>query len=68
MTLDIAPLYGPPHYRGAEVSNALLRDHTVLPVTHAFICKWNEPYLLFALTAEAGPHLPNLEGWKAELA
>jgi len=23
----------------------LTRDHTVLPATHTFIHKWNEPYL-----------------------
>jgi len=23
----------------------LMRDHTVLPATHTFIHKWNEPYL-----------------------
>jgi len=24
-----------------------MRDHTVLPATHMFIHKWNEPYLPF---------------------
>ena len=25
----------------------LKRDHTVLPATHTFIHKWNEPYCLY---------------------
>jgi len=36
---------GQPHHRGAQVRHAFLRDHTVLPATHAFIHKWNEPFL-----------------------
>jgi len=39
---------------------------------HSFICTLtrlftNESYLAFAFPAEAGPHLPTLKGWKAEL-
>jgi len=30
---------------GAQVWHVLTRDHTVLPATHTFIHKWNEPYL-----------------------
>jgi len=30
---------------GAQVWHVLRRDHTVLPATHTFIHKWNEPYL-----------------------
>jgi len=40
--------------------------------THAFIHEYNEPYgpylAAFAFRAEAGPHLPTTDGWKAELA
>ena len=30
---------------GAQVWHVLMRDHTVLPATHTFIHRWNEPYL-----------------------
>ena len=30
---------------GVQVRHVLTRDHTVLPATHTFIHKWNEPYL-----------------------
>ena len=32
----------------------LTRDHTVLPATHTFIQKWNEPYLPLLITPQ--PH------------
>jgi len=40
-----------------------MRNHTVLPATHSFIHKWNEPYLLLTPAAEhhrtlAGTHFP----------
>jgi len=44
MTLDITPRLDRPHHRGTQVWHAFLRDHTVLPVTEAFIHEWNEPY------------------------
>jgi len=28
---------------GAQVWHVLTRDHTVLPATHTFVDKWNEP-------------------------
>jgi len=43
-TLDIAPLNGN-RILGALIWHALLRDHTVLPTTHAFVHRWNEPHL-----------------------
>jgi len=30
------------HCKSARVWYAMLRDHTILPATHAFILKWNE--------------------------
>jgi len=33
------------HLQSAQVWHMLRRDHTVLPSTHTFIHKWNEPYL-----------------------
>jgi len=57
-----------PHCRSAQVWHALSMDHTVLPAIHAFIYEWIEPYLPFAFTAEAGPHLLIAEGRKAESA
>jgi len=36
--------------------------------THALIHELNEPYLSFAIPAEAGRYLPTPEGWKAKLA
>jgi len=51
MTLDIATLYGPiPSQR-----HAFSRDHTVLPITHAFIYEWNKTIIVFVFSAEAGP-------------
>ena len=47
------------------VLHVLTRDHTVLPATHTFIHKWNEPYLpLYSPAAEhhrtlAGTHFPS---------
>jgi len=32
------------------------RDHTVLPATHTFIYKWNEPYLPLLPNRTASPH------------
>ena len=37
----------------------LTRDHTVLPATHTFIHKWNEPYLPLLPSRRASPHF----GW-----
>ena len=34
----------------------LTRDHTVLPATHTFIHKWNEPYLPLLPSRRASPH------------
>jgi len=31
-------------------------DHTVLPATHTFIHKWNEPYLPLLPSRRASPH------------
>jgi len=36
-----------------------MRDHTVLPATHTFIHKWNEPYVPLLPTRRASPHF----GW-----
>jgi len=52
------------HPYGAQVWHVLMRDHTVLPATHTFIQKWNEPYLLYFLTTArhhtlAGTHFPS---------
>jgi len=44
---------------GAQVWHVLTRDHTVLPATHAFIHKWNEPYLPLLPSRTASPHF----GW-----
>jgi len=32
------------------------RDHTILPATHTFIHKWNEPYLPLLPNRTASPH------------
>jgi len=45
----------------------LMRDHTVLPATHTFIHKWNEPYLPLLPSYRtspqlAGTHFPPTEG------
>jgi len=37
----------------------LTRDHAVLPATHAFIHKWNEPYLPLLPSRRTSPHF----GW-----
>jgi len=37
----------------------LTRDHTVLPATHTFIHKWNEPCLVLLPSRTASPHF----GW-----
>jgi len=37
----------------------LTRDDTVLPATHTFIHKWNEPYLPLLPSRKASPHF----GW-----
>jgi len=39
--------------------SSLTRDHTVLPATHTFIHKWNEPYLPLLPSCKASPHF----GW-----
>jgi len=45
----------------------------VVKGSHVFICRrafvheWHEPYLSLPSPAEAGPHLPTPDGWKAEL-
>ena len=31
--------------QSTQVWHVLTRDHTVLPASHKFIHKWNEPYL-----------------------
>jgi len=36
--------------------HVLTRDHTVLPATHTFIHKWNEPYLPLLPSRRASPH------------
>jgi len=51
----------------------LTRDHTVLPATHTFIHKWNEPSCLCSPAAEhhrtlAGAHFPSDRGKEAKLA
>ena len=48
---------------GVQVWQVLTRDHTVLPATHMFTYKWNEPYLPLTPAAErrravTGTHLP----------
>jgi len=34
---------------GTQAWHMLTRDQTVLPATHMFIYKWNEPYLLYIM-------------------
>ena len=41
---------------GAQLWHVLTRDHTVLPATHTFIHKWNEPYLPLTPSRGASPH------------
>ena len=43
----------------AQIWYVLTRDHTVLPATHTFIHKWNEPYLPLLPSRRAAPHF----GW-----
>jgi len=57
-----------PHHRSAQAWHALSRDHTVLPVTHAFIHEWNKPCLPLPFQPKLVPHLPTQERCKAELA
>ena len=38
------------------VWHVLTRDHTVLPATHMFIHKWNEPYLPLLPSRRVSPH------------
>jgi len=59
---DIAPLVKEHHCKSAQVC------HTVIPA-HPYIyprMEWTIPALAFP--AKAGPHLPILERWEAELA
>jgi len=44
---------------GTQAWHMLTRDQTVLPATHMFIHKWNEPYLLHIMELECGP-MPNV--------
>ena len=44
---------------GAEVWHVLTRNHTVVPATHTFIHKWNEPCLPLTLSHRMLPHF----GW-----
>ena len=44
---------------GAGVWHVLMKDHAVLPATHTFIHKYNEPYLPSLLSRRASPHF----GW-----
>ena len=39
-----------------RVNGALTRDHTVLPVTHTFIHKWNESCVPLLPGRRASPH------------
>ena len=48
-----------PKVQSAQVWHVLTRDHTVLPATHTFIHKWNEPYLPLLRSRRASPHF----GW-----
>jgi len=41
---------------GAHVWHMLTRDYTVLPATHMFIHRWNEPYLPLLPSRRASPH------------
>jgi len=67
-TLDIAPLS---EGTSLQKRSGMAR---VVEGLHSFICQpriypcmeWTIP--AFAFLAEAGPHLPIPEGWKAELA
>ena len=52
---------------GVQVWHVLTSDHLVLPATHMFTYKWNEPYLPLTPAAErhrtlAGAHFPSTEG------
>ena len=47
------------HLKSAQVWHVLTRDHTVLPATHPFIHKWNEPYLSLLPNRRGSPHF----GW-----
>jgi len=46
-------------YHEKLISKALTKDHAVLPATHAFIHKWNEPYLPLLHSRTASSHF----GW-----
>ena len=41
---------------GTQVWHMLTRNHTVLPDTHMFINKWNEPYMPLLSSRIASPH------------
>jgi len=56
-----------PRRRTAQVWLALSGVTEFYLHTYAFIYERNKPPV-FAFPAEAGPHLPTSEGWKAELA
>ena len=43
------------HLQSAQVRH-MSRDHTVLPATHTFFGKWNEPYLPLLSSRKASPH------------
>jgi len=52
------------HLQSAQIWHILTSDYIVLPATHTFIHKWNEPYLPLlpicrAFTALAGTHFPS---------
>jgi len=68
MTDDTAHLYG------STQSQKLSGMARVFKGSHSFTChprvypRMERTMLAFGFKAEAGPHLPSLEGWKAELA
>jgi len=64
---------GQPHHIGAQVWHAFSMNHTakLLPATQSptrFIPRMELSIPANAFPAEAVPHLPTPEGWKAELA
>jgi len=48
--------------RRSSMARVLARDHTVLPATHTFIHKWNEPYPPLTPSRRATPPSPHF-GW-----
>jgi len=56
------------HRSSTQVRHALSRDVPVSPAHPRVYPRMERTKPAFAFPAEAGPHLPKLDGWKAELA